>query len=81
MQRLVSGGVGTGARGGAAAIIVDLEGLVPRIVGGGGVAYRLPNGLRIIGRGGRGLTWWFNTEAKGEITRIIDFIRQGFRSY
>ena len=78
---LQRGGQSTGARGTRVAIIVDLTGLRPRILGGGGVAYRLPNGLNISGVEGRGITWYFNTGATGDINEVIDFIRRGRRSY
>jgi len=78
---LLRGGAGTGARGNAVAIIVDLEGLVPRHVGGGGISIRLPDGLRLTGRAGRGVTWWYNSANKREITRIIAYIACGRRTF
>ncbi len=78
---LQGGGEGTGARGNRVAIIVDLTGLRPRIIGGGGAAYRLPEGFRVSGLEGRGITWYFNTSASGDISKIIHFIRRGKRSY
>ncbi len=78
---LQGGGTNTGARGTRVAVIVDLTGLVPRIVGGGGVAYRLPQGIQLVGLEGRGITWYFNTGAGGDIKKIIEFVRQKRRSY
>jgi hypothetical protein len=78
---LHGGGAGTGCRGNRAAIIVDLTGLSPRLVGGGGVAYRLPSGLLVAGLEGRGITWYFNTGASGDLNKIVEFVRQGRRSY
>jgi hypothetical protein len=78
---LQGGGAGTGARGNRAAIIVDLTGLVPRIIGGGGAAYRFPRGLPLAALVGRGITWYFNRGAGGDINKIVEFVRQGRRSY
>ena len=78
---LQRGGEGIGPRGNRVAIIVDLAGLRPRIIGGGGVAYRLPDGFAVSGLEGHGITWYFNTGASGEVSKIIDFIRRGRRSY
>ena len=80
-QLLQRGGTGTGARGNRFAIVVDLTGLRPRIMGGGGAAYRLPDGLPLTGLDGRGITWYSNTGAGGDINKIVTFIRQGRRSY
>ena len=79
---LMGGGQGTGARGNAVAIIVDLRGLTPRhSAQGGGYSYLLPGGMPLTGSGGRGLTWWWNTGAKSEINKIVDSILAGRRTY
>jgi hypothetical protein len=78
---LEAGGESTGARGTRVGIVVRLTGLLPRIFGGGGVAYRLPAGLRLRGENGRGITWYFNNGARGDVNKVIRFIRQGRSSY
>ena len=79
---LKQGGVATGAKGNDVAIILDLSDIgTPRIVGGGGAAFRLPEGIKISGADGRGLTWWWNTGSQSEINKIVGGIRDGHRTY
>jgi hypothetical protein len=78
---LQEAGASTGSRGNRVAIIVDLTGLSPRLVGGGGVAYHLPLGLPLAGLERRGITWYFNTGASGDINKIVEFVRRDRRSY
>jgi hypothetical protein len=78
---LRNGGAGTGARGAAVAIIVDMRGLEARVIGGGGAAFRMPEGMVLSGPGGHGLTWWYNSGSTGEIRDILRFLREGRTSY